>query len=158
TDNREKQGDRQRLLRRWIHFLAPMVCAALVLLHWMVSKAILFEGLEYTSDMFAFLQMLKSVFEGRPLLFENSFGNTKALHNYYVLPLFYPFTRLWGAYGLFIGYALLLLLAALSVSKLASAAPQWKRELYWSIMAALILGPISFWVWDDPIYGWHGEL
>src|SRR5262249_54167673 len=60
--------------------------------------------------------------------------------------------------GLFIGYALLLLLAALSVSKLASAAPQWKRELYWSIMAALILGPISFWVWDDPIYGWHGEL
>jgi hypothetical protein len=143
--------------RRFARYVPHALCAA-VLAIWFAAKAALFEGLEYTSDLFSNLEMSRSVYQGRPLLWENGFGDHKALHNYYGDPLLYPLTGPFGAYGLFLASALLALLSAFAVFALARVAPQWKRGMYLALAAALLFGPVAFWLWDDPIYGWHAEM
>ena len=58
---------------------------------------------------------------------------------------------------MFIGHASLLLLAARAILRLADQEPE-KRPFYWALLAAVVFGPISFWMWDEPVYGWHPEL
>ncbi len=135
----------------------PLLLTLLLLAYWMLAKAVLFERLEYTSDLFDFLEMSRSFAAGRPLLYDNNYGNTPAIHNYYIVPLFYPLTAILGAYGLFAGLAGLWLLALLAIRRLAGTADPWKRELYWIVTLALVLGPVSFWLWDDAHYGWHAQ-
>ena len=82
--------------------------------YWWAVKHYLFQGLEYTSDLFTFLQASNSWMYGRPLLFENQYGVLTEGHNYYTILAFGPLTKLFGAYGLFAGFLLLLFLATRS--------------------------------------------
>ena len=136
----------------------PYVLALGVVGYWLLVKCVLFYRLEYTDDLFSNLQLSRSVFEGRPLLWENQFGDEKAFHNFYIAVLFYPFTRFLGAYGLFVGQALLYGLAIYSIVKRALEAAEWKRPLYWAALVALALGPVAFWIYDDGFLGFHYEL
>src|SRR5205085_8825475 len=68
--------------------------AGLAVIGWFVTaKLALFANLEYLGDVFSALQSSTSFAKGRPLLYENGYGAQAALHNYYVLPLFYPSRR-----------------------------------------------------------------
>lgn len=136
----------------------PCAAAACVLAAWLAAKAALFDGLEYTSDLFSNLQMSTGVFLGRPLLWENGFGDHKALHNYYVVPLFFPLTRFFGPFGLFLGSALLWAAASFAVFRLAWRSVAWKRWMYWAFAACVLFGPVGAWFFDDPIYGWHADF
>src|SRR5262245_40067579 len=69
---------------------------------WLCAKFVLFDALEYTCDLFSALELTWTWADGRPLLFENSFGDHKPVHNYYLLPLLYPATAMFGARGLFL--------------------------------------------------------
>jgi hypothetical protein len=131
--------------------------AAFILLFWWRAKCLLFEGFAYTSDLFSFIQMSRSWLEGKPLLYENAFGLNSRYHSFYTVLLLGPLTHFLGAYGLFL--ATLLLMAAASFAALRSAMPS--RSGSWSaglLMLGLLLGPVSFWIWDDFAYGWHAEI
>jgi hypothetical protein len=138
------------------HWL-PHAIALAIIVYWLVVKSILFLRLEYASDLFTNLELTRSFFEGRPLLWENAYGNHKLFHNFYIAVLFYPFTRFLSAYGLFVAAAFLYWWAVREILKRASTNHD-RRDLYWAVLAAMALGPIAFWIWDDPIYGFHFEL
>ncbi len=139
---------------RWL----PQVLALVTIGYWLLVKSMLFLRLEYTTDLFTNLQLTRSFFEGRPLLWENGYGNHKAFHNLYVALLFYPFTRFLGAYGLFVAQALLYGWAVYSILARARDAAEWKLALYWANVAAMALGPVAFFIFEDPTYGFHYEL
>jgi hypothetical protein len=138
------------------HWL-PHVIALGIIAYWLVVKSVLFHRLEYTSDLFSNLELTRSFFDGRPLLWENAYGDNKVVHNLYIAVLFYPFTRFLGAYGLFVAEAALYGGAVCKILSRASAT-EYGRELYWAVLAAIALGPVAFWIWDNPIYGFHYEL
>ncbi len=148
---------RQRVIGPTASAWLPQVLALAAIAYWLVVKSVLFRRLEYTSDLFSNLELSRSFFNGRPLLWENVYGDHKAIHNYYIAVLFYPFTRFLGAYGLFAAEAALY---GWAVSKILSRASttDYRRELYWAVLAAMALGPVAFWIWDNPIYGFHYEL
>lgn len=139
---------------RWL----PDALLLAVIVYWFLVKSVLFHQLEYTSDLFSNLQLTRSFFEGRPLLWENAYGDHKAFHSYYVAIFLYPLTRPLGAYGLFMTQAGLYYFAVHKVLRRARDAVEHRREAYWALLLVLALGPIAFWIWDDPIYGFHYEL
>ena len=136
--------------------LVPLLLALLVLTTWLAVKAVLFRHLEYVCDLFQHLVMSRSVFEGHPFLWEPQAAGL--LHNYPLLPSFYALTAWLGAYGLFVGLAAWTAGALVAVWRLANRSEPWRRELYWTIVFALVLGPVGFWLWDDPTYGWHTQM
>lgn len=137
--------------RRRLATIVVGVAASCVLL-WV--KARLFRGLEYTSDLFSALQASRSWIGGRPLLHENCWGDLAAIHNYYFTAVLGPLTWWAGAYGLFIGHALLLLAAWIELVRSLGPA-RWPRLVS---AFAFLFGPVAAWMWDDPTYGWHAEL
>jgi|GEM_PF-5895856 len=139
---------------RWL----PHVLALGVIGYWLLVKSVLFHRLEYTTDLFTNLELTRSLFEGRPLLWENGYGDHKAFHNFYIAVLFYPFTRFLGAYGLFVAQALLSGWAVHDILRRARDAEEWRRVLYWATLAAMALGPVAFFIWENPVYGFHFEL
>ncbi len=109
------------------------------------------------NDMYAFLQMSVSWLDGRPFLYDNIWGYHHRIHNYYTVLLWAPFIRLGGAYGLFAAQTGLLLLAVgLVAGRLAR--DQFPAWVQWSLVAGLMLGPVSLWLNDHPNIGWHTEL
>ena len=143
----------------WWSLRANKVTLVLVVLfaYWWVVKHYLFQGLEYTSDLFSFLQASNSWMYGRPLFFENQYGVVTESHNYYAILAFGPLTKLFGAYGLFAGFLLLLFLAARSsFLSLDRGLSGWTDTRI--VFGSLLLGPVGFWFWDHPLYGFHLEL
>lgn len=125
---------------------------------WLLIKARLFVGLEYSWDLFLSLQLSRSWLLGRPLLWENRLGRDQASqlpHNFFLAPLLGPFTLHLGAYGLFLAHAGLLILAFLALDRALRPWSQWRRL---GCAMALLLGPVGFWIWDNPFYGWTPEL
>jgi hypothetical protein len=122
---------------------------------WFLVKVRLFLGLEYSWDLFVNLQVSESWLLGRPLAWENRWGPNSVLHNYYVTPLLGPLTLLWGAYGLFIAHGTLLFVAYLALDRTLRPSSQGRRL---ACVVAYLFGPVGFWIWDDPFYGWHAEL
>src|SRR5260370_20201873 len=118
---------------RWL----PQALALVTIGYWLLVKSMLFLRLEYTADLISNLQISRSFFEGRSLLWENGYGNHKAIHNLYIAVLFYPFTRFLGAYGLFVAQALVYLWAVNRILSRARDAAAWKRALYWTAVATL---------------------
>ncbi len=122
---------------------------------WLLLKLRFFNGLEYNSDIYSYLLLSRSSFEGHPLLYEPSMGSMYGIHNYFGMLLFYPVTELFGVPGFFLAHAALLAAAFISVGRWieerAGASAIW-------IFAVLFFGPVAFWLWDDPVYGWHIEL
>lgn len=138
--------------------LLPYLLSICILATWLYIKHVRLVNLEYYSDMFSFLQMPVSWMDGRPLLYENQYGYHDKIHNYYVVLLFGPLVYKFGAYGLFVGHLLLFAGALLLLFYTTRHLHQSKRIEVYVIIFALILGPISFWIWDNPTYGWHAEL
>ncbi len=141
---------------------APLVAGsilALLLLAWLGAKISLFHGLSYTSDLFHLVQSAYSYLLGRPLLFNNDFGSGGAAHNYFLLPLLGPFAYGGGAHAFFIITAALFALAGYcglkTISQDSEGSFAWGRQ---AIFLGLLCGPVAFWIWDDPIYGWHPEI
>jgi len=129
--------------------------ASLVIGWFFVAKAKLFAGLEYTSDLFSHVELARNWLRGRPLAHENHFGAHFGGHAYYFDLALGPFVAAAGAYGLFAAHGLLLLGASIEATKLLRPMPLLARL---AVAFGLLLGPISFWLFDDPIYGWHAEL
>jgi hypothetical protein len=136
----------------------PHILALATVGYWLLAKSVLFHRLEYCTDLFTNLELTRTFFEGRPLLWENAYGNHKAFHNYYLAPLLYPLTRFLGAYGLFVIQAFFAGWSVYAILGRARDAPVWKRNLYWAMVAAIGLGPIAFWIFDDVVFGFHYEL
>jgi len=110
-------------------------------------------ALNYTSDLFQMLQMSRSWYEKGIFFSENTYGGHAAIHNYFLIFAFSPFTFLFGAKGFFIGWtALLGSLVVLSFQALRTNI----RTLL--LFLCFILGPYSFWLFDDPVFGFHLEL
>jgi hypothetical protein len=135
--------------------LVPALAAALLVSLWVAIKVRLFLGLEYSWDLFDAIQLSRSWLIGRPFLWENRWGAQAVSHNNYLTPLLGALTLPWGAYGLFVGHAGLLLLAFLELDRVLRPLPVGRR-LAWAV--AYLFGPVGFWIWDDPFYGWHAEL
>jgi hypothetical protein len=144
TDPAGDRSDRARALA-W-------VSAALVI-YAGLCKALLFRNLEYWSnDLFGFLELSWSwLYSGRPL-HDNLYGNHAAIHNYYLLPLFAPLTLPFGAYGLFA----VLIAVNLVVALRAAAARELDLTGRLAVLCAL-LGPLSYYVFDNPGTGFHIE-
>jgi hypothetical protein len=136
--------------------IIPLGLALLAVASWLAIKVVLFDHLEYVCDIFQHLAISRSVFQGHPFLWEPQAAGR--LHNYPILPAFYALTGWLGAYGLFVGLAAWLTVAIAAVWRLASRAEAWRRDLYWTVLFTLGLGPVGFWLWDDPTYGWHTQL
>jgi hypothetical protein len=119
-----------------------------------LSKAALFRNLEYYgSDFYSFLEMTWSwVYAGR-LLHDNAYGYHAAIHNFYGLLAFAPLTIALGAYGLIVGLVLVHGAAVLRVAGCRSLdLPARLMVLGGS------LGPLAFFVFDNPKWGFHPEL
>ncbi len=68
------------------------------------------DKLEYETDLFSVLQLSRDFLWGKPLLYENAYGDNTAYHNSYLMPLYAPFTVAFGGKGLFVaGFAAMLM-------------------------------------------------
>jgi len=119
-----------------------------------VKYRLLYAGY-YQSDIFLLYQAANDWLIDKPLYTENTYGNLMQMHTYYILPLLAPFTQLFGVFGLVLAHALLYLGAACSWI----AAVDSPRKLQVSLLLTLLFcGPLGFYLFDDPVYGWHMEL
>ncbi len=126
----------------------------LVLILIFVYKVVLFWNLEYYgSDMYSFLRMTWSWFHDGVPLYDNVYGYHAAIHGFYILIAFFPFTLPFGAYGLFMGLFLVAGIAVVSVARMRSVSTVDRFA-----MEAAILSPLGFWVLDHPQWGFHPEL
>ncbi len=123
-----------------------------------VTKSILIFGLNYTADIFNFLIMSKSFWIGRPWYFENARGFDSYLHNNFLVPLMGPVTLICGVYGIILIICLLLLWASIKIELLAKSVQNDKARWLRLILFILLLGPITFWIFDNPVYGFHPEV
>jgi hypothetical protein len=118
------------------------------------DKALLFHNLEYVgNDLYSFLEMTRSWLYTGPLLHDNLFGSQGAIHNYYGLLAFAPLTILLGAYGLILG---LVLVHAAAVWRVAASRALDRSARLMILSGAL--GPVAFFVFDNPRWGFHPEL
>ena len=120
------------------------------------TKYYLFRQLEYTSDLFSFLQMSQSYLWQRPLFFENAFGSDAIrYHNYFLTPLLAPFAIKLGALGLFVVHGLLMALAAFYILSFFGHQKVNRLHAASALLLVLLFGPISFYVFDNVNTGWH---
>jgi hypothetical protein len=134
-------------------YLLLSLCVALSLA-WFVNKNALYDGLEYTVDVFTNLQAARSVFVGDAFLHEHLAGGLKGVHNHFILLLIGPLTLILGAKAFFAVTAVLQ--AGASTRLVASAEPETFAKVA-SIIVAMLFGPLVFWMIDNPFYGWEPE-
>lgn len=134
--------------------LAWAAAATLVVLYAGLCKALLFRNLEYfEGDLFSSLEMSWSWYYAGRLLHDNAYGVVFAIHNFYLLPFFSPLTIPLGAYGLIVVLVVLHLLAVLRVAR--ATALDLPGRL--AVLAGLLC-PIAYYVFDNPVWGFHPEL
>lgn len=120
------------------------------------TKLQLTEGLSYTSDLFTVMQQSKSYLLGRGLFHDNTFGSNSYNHNFFLLLFLAPISYRFGVEALFAFMTALVVMAGWQLFNWSS---HFKRELIgWPLIFSLLIGPISFWICDDPLYGGHAEL
>ncbi|MEO8216125.1 MAG: hypothetical protein ABI718_03485 [Acidobacteriota bacterium] len=117
-----------------------------------------FERLDYSNDLFSFLEMSRSMLRGKPLLWSNYWGDHRAIHNYYIVPLTAPLTVPFGAVGLFVALLLGFGACLVFLSFVERRVAPGRRVVYWIVAATFLLGPVSWWLIDDLPYGWHPEV
>ncbi len=123
----------------------------------LICKSVLFDRMSYTSDLLRFTQASRTWLEGLPLFFEFNRGADSYLHNNFIILAFAPFTFLFGSRGIFFAAAALQLGAAVLCFKRLSLLPWPSRISGLLLLTAFLFGPTAFWLWDNPIYGWHPE-
>jgi hypothetical protein len=119
-----------------------------------VDKALLFRNLEYPgSDLYSFLEMSWSWFYAGLFLHDNAYGFHGAIHNFYLLPAFAPLTIPLGAYGLILVLVLAHGAAVVRLARCARLDPVARL-----VVLVGSLGPLAFYVFDNPHWGFHPEL
>lgn len=141
---------------RRAHLAVAGLALALVLA-FAICKAMLFEGLEYLSDIQIHVQKANSFLFGFPILYDN-FHGPQPYHNTFVELLLGPLSARWGAYGLFAPTYALILLTAFALLDLAGKGSAEQRWSHYFLLLACLLGPVGFWMWDNVVYGWHPEI
>ncbi len=129
-----------------------------ILAVWGLVKWKLFDGLSYTSDLFGQMQSARSWMFGHPLFYNSDFLLESHTHNYWMLIPLGPIVDSFGALGVFVVHLAILFGSTRACSR-AIALKQQKGIVFSSVLSiALLLGPFAFWIFDDPLYGWHSEL
>ena len=128
---------------------------AIWLLYGLALKCFFFYHLDYSSDLFNFLHLSRTWIEKGALLFDSAYGPVGLQHNFYLMLFFYPLTLALGAYGLFVG---LYFFFAAAVFFYLHQAVRFLPRSEIIIFLALLLGPVGFWLFDHPTWGWHLEL
>jgi len=131
------------------------LAAALIFVIFKIAK---YELCYYTDDLFSCLQLTRSWIDGYPLLWENRFGNSAALHNNYVSVLLAPFTVLAGSKGLFVAHALILFLSLVSFILMKDEFINSNFRFCFAVVLIIAAGPFSFWIFDNPHFGWFPDL
>ena len=120
------------------------------------AKFVLFNGLEYFSDVAAHTQQSFSWLQGRPLFSENFRGLMAWYHNDFILLLFGPFTYFFGAKTFFVVHNFALTSA--SVLFILASRKEPHSLIRWAGVATGLVscwGPYAFWNFDNPTYGFH---
>lgn len=141
-------------LRHWHFQVASVTIASL----YCAFKASIVSGLGYTADMFNFVVMSKSLWLGRPWYFENGRGFGAYLHNNFIVPLLGMVTFPFGVYGIVLLLAGGLGAASLAIESVAHSMPDARAKWIRGLNFAVFLGPVTFWIMDNPVYGFHPEL
>ena len=119
-----------------------------------LAKALLFRNLEYPgSDFYSFLEMSWSWFYAGLFLHDNAYGFHAAIHNFYLLPAFAPLTIPLGAYGLILVQVLAHGAAVVRLARSDALEPTARL-----VVLVGALGPLAFYVFDNPHWGFHPEL
>lgn len=132
-----------------LQYMRLSIIFALLCSFFVGVKILLFWQFEYTSDLFSFLAMSRSWLEGQSFLYEPAYGSHIQIHHYFLVLVFGIFTKFFGAYAFFVIHGLLLFLTAWVLRKTFDPS-----KFFW----AFYWGPVSFWIFDNPTYGWHLEL
>jgi hypothetical protein len=138
---------------------ALIVIVLAVLGVYFASKVTRFHHQGYQSDLFCHLEMTRGWLQGRPLLQENRFGLHGKLHNYFLDLVMGPFVLLWGVYGVFIVQILLYAISFFySFSTLTNKdkSPYFIHTVFFYLV--FFVGPLSYYVYDNPVYGFHAEV
>ncbi len=130
--------------------------ALFVLLLMLLFKIKKYSLFYYQDDLYSVLQSTKSWFYGYSFLWDNRYGHLEKIHFSYSALLLAPFTLIAGAKGLFIvhGLALFLVFVWLIFSKLLLISLQ--QRIFIGI--TFLISPYSFYIFDNPVYGWHLEM
>jgi hypothetical protein len=147
TDSR---GPEQHVGPGKVERLGAYVVVAALLTVWLCAKVLLFRKLEYVSDLYLHMQAARNYFSFWPP--RTNFGYITTFHNYYSIGLFYPLVRWLDVYGIFVGHLALLGLACVRILQLDTA-DKHARAVAVAVVLSLVLGPVGFWLWDNPIYG-----
>lgn len=118
-----------------------------------IKYRLLYSGY-YQSDIYLLYQAAGDWLTDKPLYTENTYGNLMGLHTYYLLPLLALFTKPAGVYGLVLAQALLYLAAVIAWIR---AVPPRQGPGISLVLTLLLCGPLGFYIFDDPVYGWHVE-
>ena len=139
--------------------IALIVIVPVVLGVYFASKVTRFQHQGYMSDLFSHLEIARGWLQGRPLLHENRYGFHGTLHNYFLDLVVGPFTLLWGVYGLFLVQILLYALSffySLSTLTRKDTSPYFVNTVLFYLV--FFVGPLAYYVYDDPHYGFHAEM
>jgi len=136
------------------------VTAVLLLVWFFTAKLLIFHRLGYQSDFYCHLGIARGWLLDRPLLFENNYGYHGRLHNYYFDLLMGPFALWWGGYGILIFQFIVYLIAIwYTLPALYKSAPTiHKKAMVWFFYTVIFFGPLGFWLYDNPHYGFHTEM
>ncbi|MBE9463540.1 hypothetical protein ACFP1I_11470 [Dyadobacter subterraneus] len=126
-------------------------------LFWYFIKVFQFQGnQEEFSDGMLALQLSRGWLEGRPLLYDNFYGDHARQHNYYFIPLTGLLTKFTGIYGLFLAY---LGLFGVFFWQWFSGFKRFGTSLWttnWLAVVFFVFGPMGYFIYLD-YFGWHPE-
>lgn len=126
-------------------------------LFWYFIKVFQFQSNheEFTDGMLA-LQLSRGWLEGRPVLYDNFYGDHARQHNYYFILLTGFLTKFTGIYGLFLTY---LGLFAFFFWQWFSGFKAFGSSLWttnWLAVVFFVFGPMGYFIYLD-YFGWHPE-
>lgn len=146
------QEQKKRLLKTVVNLLvlilAMFLCTAIFTL-----KYYLYRGHSYTSDMFGLTNASKSWLLGYPLFYDLHWGADYWHHNHFTILALAPLLLKFGGAGFILSLFLLYSYSILKVFKLFS-----EKIFFGIFIFGTYLGPIAFWIIDDPVYGFHAEV
>ncbi|HYG14460.1 MAG TPA: hypothetical protein VEC12_01825 [Bacteroidia bacterium] len=136
------------------------VIAVLLLVWFFTAKLLIFYKLGYQSDLYSHLGIARGWLTGRPVGHENQYGDHTRLHNYYFDLLMGPFALWWGAYGIFIFQFIVYLITLWYTFPVLykAASTIHKKAMVAFFYIVIFCGPIGFFLYDNPHYGFHVEM
>lgn len=133
------------------------VLPVLGLAAWYLLKVFQFQtSPESYDDGLVTLQLSRGWLEGRPLLFDNIYGNHALQHNHYFILLTGFLTMPMGVYGLFFAYLILLGIFFRKWYVALQPLQADGRETSWLTVIFFAFGPMAYFIYLD-YFGWHSE-